>query len=125
MVTAMHLHASIRTKSMLRITTEKKRGKILLSVEGRLAGPWVAALEQGWRELHAASPREKFHVDLCGVSYIDASGKVLLKEIHSQGGQLVAKGGLNQAIDEEIAHQAKKGTAGWAKERAKARHSMC
>ncbi len=52
---------------MLRITTEKKRGKIFLSVEGKLAGPWVAALEQCWRELHAASPQEKFHVNLCGV----------------------------------------------------------
>ena len=107
---------------MLRITTEKKRGKILLSVEGRLAGPWVAALEQCWRELHAASPREKFHVDLCGVSYIDASGKVLLKEIHRQGGQLVAEGCLNQAIVQEIAAQEKKGTAAGAKERSKRAH---
>src|SRR5260370_31768926 len=95
MVTAMHLHASIRTKSMLRITTEKKRGKILLSVEGRLAGPWVAALEQCWRELHAASPREKFHVDLCGVSYIDSSGKGLLKEIPKKGWRVATTGSLN------------------------------
>ena len=83
---------------MLRITTETKRGKIFLSVEGRLAGPWVAALEQCWRELRAASPREKFHVNLCGVSFIDAAGKVLLMEIHRQGGQLIAEGCLNQAI---------------------------
>ena len=87
---------------MLRITTEKKRGKTVLGVEGRLAGPWVAALEQCWRELHASSPQEKFHVDLCGVSFIDATGKVLLKEIHRQGGQLLAEGCLSQAIVDEI-----------------------
>jgi outer membrane protein TolC len=87
---------------MLRITTEKKRGKTVLGVEGRLAGPWVAALEQCWRELHAGSLREKFHIDLCGVSFIDAAGKVLLKEIHRQGGQLLAEGCLNQAIVHEI-----------------------
>ena len=87
---------------MLRITTEKKRGKTYLSVEGRLAGPWVATLEQCWRELRGASPQEKFHVDLCGVSFIDAAGKVLLKEIHRQGGRLVAEGCLNQAIVTEI-----------------------
>src|SRR5712691_18604 len=102
MVTIMHLQMTNRTESMLRITTEKKRGKIFLSVEGRLAGPWVAALEQCWRELHAASPREKFHVNLCGVSFIDAAGKVLLMEIHRQGGQLIAEGCLNQAIVHEI-----------------------
>jgi outer membrane protein len=85
---------------MLRITTEKKRGKTVLSVEGKLAGPWVAALEQCWRE---RAQGEKFCVDLCGVSFIDAAGKALLKEIHAQGGKLIAEGCLNQAIVNEIA----------------------
>jgi outer membrane protein len=88
---------------MLRITTEKKRGKTVLSVEGRLVGQWVTALEECWRNLRAASPREKFSVDLCGVSFIDAAGKVLLRTIHRDGGQLVAEGCLNQAIVSEIA----------------------
>src|SRR6266705_2058684 len=102
MVITMHLLATSRTEPMLRITTEKKRGKTYLSVEGRLAGPWVDTLEQCWRELRGASPQEKFHVDLCGVSFIDAAGKVLLKGIHRQGGRLVAEGCLNQAIVTEI-----------------------
>jgi outer membrane protein TolC len=42
-------------------------------------------------------------VDLCGVSFIDAAGKVLLKEIHRQGAVLIAEGCLNQAIVKEIA----------------------
>ncbi len=84
---------------MLRITTETKCGKTVLSVEGRLAGPWVETLAQCWRE---RVPSEKFSVDLCGVSFIDAAGKVLLKEIHQQGGRLVAEGCLNQAIVQEI-----------------------
>jgi outer membrane protein TolC len=49
-----------------------------------------------------ASPTEKYSVDLCGVSFIDAAGKVLLKEIHRQGGRLIAEGCLNQAIVREI-----------------------
>jgi outer membrane protein len=107
---------------MLRITTEKKRGKIFLGVEGRLAGPWVAALEQCWRELHVASPQEKFHINLCGVSFIDAAGKVLLKEIYQQGGQLVAEGCLNQAIVDEIVVHEKKAAGMGAKERPKRSH---
>ena len=87
---------------MLRVTTQKKRSKVLLTVEGRLAGDSVSTLEQCWRELHAASPIEKFNVDLCGVSFVDAAGKALLKEIHRQGGRLVAQGCLNQATVKEI-----------------------
>jgi outer membrane protein TolC/ABC-type transporter Mla MlaB component len=107
---------------MLRITTEKKRGKVFLAVEGRLAGPWVAALEQCWRELHAASPTEKFHVNLCGVSFIDAAGKMLLMEMHRQGGQLLAEGCLNQAIVDEIVAQEKKSASSGTKERPKRSH---
>jgi len=97
---------------MLRITTEtNKRGHLTLSVEGRLAGPWVAALEQCWRELLAASPRQKFSIDLRGVSFIDNAGKVLLKEMHRLGGELIAEGCLNQAIVNEIVEaDAKHGT---------------
>src|SRR5882672_5125414 len=102
MAIVVHLSVRIGAELMLRITTEKKRGKISLSVEGRLAGPWVGALEQCWRELHAASSREKFRIDLCGVSFIDSAGKVLLMEIHRQGGRLVAEGCLNQAIVHDI-----------------------
>ena len=93
---------TIESESMLRITTGKKRGRVVLNVEGCLAGESVAAVEQCWRELQAGSPEEKFQVNLCDVSYIDAAGKVLLKEMHRQGGQLVAEGCLNQAIVREI-----------------------
>ena len=116
----MLVYAAIGAESMLRVTTEKKRGKMVLSVEGRLAGPWVSALEQCWRELYAASPREKFYLDLCGVSFIDAAGKVLLMEIHRQGGQLVAEGCLNQAIVKDIVSSEK--ASGDEKGRTKRSH---
>ena len=100
---------------MLRITTEKKRGRTVLSVEGRLAGAWVGTLEQCWRE---RAPEEKFSVDLCGVSFIDAAGKVLLKEIHQQGGKLIAEGCLNQAIVEEIEGRDRTGKSGcWGRKK--------
>jgi outer membrane protein TolC/ABC-type transporter Mla MlaB component len=92
---------------MLRVTTEKKKSKTILSVEGRLAGQNVATLEQCWRELRSASPQEKFNVNLCGVSFIDGAGKMLLKTMHHEGGQLIADGCLNQAIVKEIVGQQK------------------
>jgi outer membrane protein len=87
---------------MLRITTENKRGKLFLCVEGSLSGPRVATLEQCWRELSAATPRPKFCINLCGVSFIDNAGKVLLKEMYRLGAELLAEGCLNQAIVTEI-----------------------
>ena len=87
---------------MLRITTDTKRGKTIVYVEGRIAGPHVGTLEQCWRELYAASPKQKYVINLCGVSFIDNSGKVLLQEIHRLGADLQAEGCLNQAIVDEI-----------------------
>src|SRR5580704_1910758 len=111
----VHLLTPPRVGTMLRITTEKKRGRTVLSVEGRLAGAWVGTLEQCWRE---RTPGEKFNVDLCGVSFIDAAGKVLLKEIHQQGGKLIAEGCLNEAIVEEIEGRDRTGKGGcWSRKK--------
>src|ERR1700681_2034942 len=92
---------------MLRITIEQKPGKISLTVEGKLAGPWVSALEQSWRDLRDSSSGESLSINLCGVSFIDASGRALLTEIHQQGGKLLAEGCLNQAIVREISKEQK------------------
>ena len=88
---------------MLRITTETKRSKTILTIEGRIAGASVGTVEQCWRELYAATPRQKFLVNLCGVSFIDNAGKVLLREMHRLGADFQAEGCLNQAIVDEIA----------------------
>src|SRR5690349_3456167 len=119
MVLLVHLLRTGRTIKMLRITTQKKRGRTILSVEGKLAGPWVAALEQCWKE---RAQGEKYSVDLCGVSFIDAAGRVLLKEIHRQGGKLAAEGCLNQAIVEEILKSEKDSKSHGRKERSKGSH---
>src|SRR5450432_4302830 len=91
--------------TMLRITIEQKTEKVSLTIEGKLAGPWVAALEQSWGDLRRDSAGQSLSVNLCGVSFIDAAGKALLKAIHNEGGKLVAEGCLNQAIVREIATQ--------------------
>jgi outer membrane protein len=88
---------------MLRITTETKRAKTTLTIEGRIAGPSVGTVEQCWRELYAAAPKQKFIVNLCGVSFIDNAGKMLLREMHRLGAEFQAVGCLNQAIVNEIA----------------------
>lgn len=111
MVPSVLSYNAVDQIAMLRITTDTKRGKTIVSVEGRIAGPHVATLEQCWRELYAASPGQKFIINLCGVSFIDSSGKVLLQEIHRRGADLQAEGCLNQAIVEEISKSSEQGAA--------------
>lgn len=97
------LHSQCSRKvTMLRISTETKRARTVVTVEGRVAGASVATVEQCWRELYAASPKQKFIINLCGVSYIDNAGKILLREMHRLGAELQAEGCLNQAIVDEI-----------------------
>jgi outer membrane protein len=98
--------------SMLRISTETKKTKTVLTIEGRIAGPSVATVEQCWRELFAASPRQKFVIDVCGVSFIDNAGKVLLREMHRLGAEFQAEGCLNQAIVEEISTAGESSSSG-------------
>src|SRR5262249_10863464 len=74
-------------------------------LEGRIAGPHVATLEQCWRELVGSTPKSRFSVDLCGVSYIDHAGKALLREMHRLGANFLAEGCLNQAIVSEISQE--------------------
>jgi outer membrane protein len=106
MVSQMQAYTQKENPDMLRVTTEKKRGRVVLNIEGRLAGESVATLEQCWRELHAGSAEEKFQIHLCDVSFIDAAGKALLVKVHEQGAQLVAEGCLNQAIVRAITGKA-------------------
>jgi outer membrane protein len=101
---------------MLRITTENKRGRLFLSVEGSLSGPRVATLEQCWRELSATNPRPKFCINLCGVSFIDNAGKALLKEMYRLGAELLAEGCLNQAVVSEIVGPGRKSETRAAKD---------
>jgi len=81
-------------------------------------------LEECWRELKAGGPEQRFFLNLCAVSFIDTAGKVLLKEIHRQGGRLVAEGCLNQAIVREIVGEGKQVTRARSGQGAKGTHIL-
>jgi anti-anti-sigma regulatory factor len=70
---------------MLRITTEESEESTELKLEGKLAGVWVDELEQTWHAFAQRKPDEGILVDLCGVTFIDAQGKLLLKRMHGHG----------------------------------------
>src|SRR5579859_3588055 len=85
---------------MLRITISGDFGHTTCKLEGKVAGPWVAELEQSWRTELAGSP--SLVVDLSGVSYVDAAGRELLGRMHSRGAKLDARSPFTKCIVEEI-----------------------
>ena len=64
---------------MLRISSDTAAQGTLIKVEGRLAGPLVLELERIWCEVRTRDLPAPTIVDLCGVTFIDAKGKGVLR----------------------------------------------
>jgi hypothetical protein len=76
---------------MLRITIHEKESEMELVLEGRLAGPWADELDRVWVETAPRLGSKKLAIDLRNVTYADAGGKRVLRDIFSQSGaELVA-----------------------------------
>lgn len=86
---------------MLKITFHQEAEAATLTLEGRLAGPWVEELDRCWRAV-AKSERGRAVVDLTGVTFIDCEGKALLARMWQQGAKLHAVGCLTRCIVDEI-----------------------
>src|SRR5260370_8668607 len=70
MVTIMLQNTAGGTESMLRITTEKNRGKTILSVEGRLPAAPLGTLGPTRRHLGTLSTHNTCFFDLFAASFL-------------------------------------------------------
>ena len=89
-------------RAMLRITVTTYPEGVTVALEGRLAGPWVDELARCWKALTATQDAGSMRVQLDAVTFIDATGKALLRVMHEQGTALAASGCMTRAILEEI-----------------------
>jgi len=87
---------------MLRIHTTDEDEGITFSLEGRLAGPWVAELERCWQTELSSRPAAGVTVKLAGVTFVDDRGKDLLCRMRRRGASLRPTGCLMKAIVEII-----------------------
>lgn len=70
---------------MLRITVvESSRSAVTLRVEGRITCSWVEELRRACH-VHTLSDEVQLSLELGDVSFTDAEGIVLLKELQSRG----------------------------------------
>jgi hypothetical protein len=91
---------------MLRISMNHETALATLKVEGRVVGPWAVELGKTWRGLWALSKKPTLQLDLRGVTYVDAIGARILREIvQATGAQVFADSPLTQYF----ANQAKRG----------------
>jgi anti-anti-sigma regulatory factor len=91
---------------MLRITTETTNEGTVIKLEGKLAGAWVSEVERAWLPLVGDRFPQPVLVDLCGVTFIDADGKRLLRRMGGEGAAFRCSGPDITATVEEIESEA-------------------
>lgn len=90
-------------QNTLKITIQNGDKEIRITLEGRVAGPWVAELERVWVETAPQLETKILSIDLQNVTYADAHGKQVLRAIYAQTqARLVASSPWAQYLAEEI-----------------------
>jgi anti-anti-sigma regulatory factor len=106
---AQHVLHSCR-QPMMKIQVNDVGDRLILEVEGRLAGVFVPELEHCWRSALATRPDKMVLVDLKHVTCVDRAGRSLLQSMHC-GGVLFLRAGiaiqdiLEQIIEEQECKQ--------------------
>jgi len=98
---------------MLRITVTNDSRGAAFKMEGKLAQEWVTEAEKAWTAFSKTPQQGHVVVDLCGVSFVDDSGRALLARMHSSGAKLIGKGPLTSALIEEICGGARPPLGKW------------
>lgn len=69
---------------MLRISVSDSTSGTTVKLEGKVVGPWVEELRTCWRSLAPSLGSRALCLDLREVSFVDANGKELLREIYQK-----------------------------------------
>jgi anti-anti-sigma regulatory factor len=87
---------------MMKIQVEEHDGRLILLVEGRLAGDFVPELQRCWEAARAGQPQRRIEVDLKGVTCVDRAGRHLLQMMYGNGVNFLRAGLAVQDILEQI-----------------------
>ncbi len=89
---------------MLRISVknEEPGKRLLVEVEGRLAGAWVGELNRCWEGELARTATDTIVVRLANVSFVDETGTDLLRKMFQAGAKLEGSGCMVRALIAQI-----------------------
>jgi hypothetical protein len=87
----------------LRITVHEEENSMKLTLEGRLAGPWVAELDKAWRETAPRLGTKTLLLNLHDLTFSDEEGKQVLREIVAQtNADILSSTPLTKYLAQEI-----------------------
>jgi len=87
----------------LLISIHENDSTIGFTLVGRLAGPWVTELEQAWKDVAKRLNGKKLSLDLRDVTYSDAGGKRVLREMFARSrAEFITHSDLSHHLAEEI-----------------------
>jgi hypothetical protein len=89
---------------MLKITTHVSDKATKITLEGRLAGPWIKELERSWHEAEQSAGGRQLVVDLT-VTFVEQEGKAVLTRMCQAGAELLATGCCMRSIVEDAKSQ--------------------
>ena len=87
---------------MMKIQVEEHDGRLILLVEGRLAGDFVPELQRCWEAARAGQQQRGIEVDLKSVTCVDRAGRHLLQMMYGNGVNFLRAGLAVQDILEQI-----------------------
>ena len=89
----------------MKITIQDGDKTMEITLEGRVAGPWAAELSRVWMETAPKLGSKDVTIDMRNVTYADAIGKQVLREIYLQSqAKLVTSTPWTQYLADEIMH---------------------
>ena len=89
----------------LRITVHERESSIEVTLEGRLAGPWVAELSKAWRETAPRLGNRTISLNIRDLTYSNEEGKEVLREIVAQtSAEILTSNPLTKYLAEEISN---------------------
>jgi hypothetical protein len=89
-----------RKDEMLTITIQPTWDGTTFKLDGKVIGPWVQNLERLWQHAREHALHRTVRVDLTSVLLVDRDGKRVLKLMHEDGVELMAKDSVMKSLIE-------------------------
>ena len=74
---------------MLRITILDSATEQKWMLQGSLSGPWVALLDQDWRNKRSSREGKKCVIDLSELTFVGLRGEEVLRAMKKEGAQFI------------------------------------
>jgi outer membrane protein TolC len=88
--------------SMLKISFSETPSEERWILQGRLTAPWFRELRACWKKKHRRDIQRATIVDLNEITFIDKSGKRLLRLLVREGAQCIATGAYSKHVLEQL-----------------------